>query len=311
MKIPFYYCDCDNFGDKLNEDLFRLLFKKSIISSTIEESIIMGIGSLLDNILLDKNDKKIIKNPIYIYSTGFGFEEGGFFHNQNIILPEKLKRNVIPIALRGKLTKQRIEKLTNNCVNCTLGDGGLLSYLLVDKSKIKQKYDMGIVPHYADRNDNIWIKILEQNPNSRILDVRKPPIEFLHDLCECKTIMSSAMHPLIASDSLGIPNLWVRISEETTSRYKFEDYYSVYDIKQPVPIDLYSNSEKVNEEFIRANYMININEVEKIQEELLSALNSLPRISDHKLFLRKIFSITDSSLHKIITILGIKIKIKI
>lgn len=67
MKIPFYYCDCDNFGDKLNEDLFRLLLKKSIISSTIEESIIMGIGSLLDNILLDKNDKKIIKNPIYIY----------------------------------------------------------------------------------------------------------------------------------------------------------------------------------------------------------------------------------------------------
>ena len=61
-----------------------------------------------------------------------------FFHNPDIILPEKLKRNVIPVALRGKLTKKRIEKLLGKSINCVPGDGGLLSYLLIDKSKIEQ-----------------------------------------------------------------------------------------------------------------------------------------------------------------------------
>ena len=233
-----------------------------------------------------------------------------FFHNPDIILPEKLKRNVIPVALRGKLTKKRIEKLLGKSINCVLGDGGLLSYLLIDKSKIEQKYDIGIVPHFADSNDAIWTKILKHNPNSKILDVKKSPIDFLHDLCECKTIISSAMHPLIASDSLGIPNLWVRISEKTTSRYKFYDYYSIYDIKKPIPFDLYKNFEKINIEFIKNNYKIKKEEVKKTQKALLEALKNLSKILKKKLLLHNIFSITNQNNNrKIITILGIRIKL--
>ena len=150
MKLPIYYCAIDNFGDKLNEDLFELFFKNKIKSSFEGEALAIGIGSLLDNFLKDKNDKGFIKNPIYIFSSGFGFEEGGFFHNPNIILPEKFKIEVVPIALRGKLTKMRVEKIMNKKLNCILGDAGLLSNLLIDKNNVAKKYSVGIVPHFAD-----------------------------------------------------------------------------------------------------------------------------------------------------------------
>ncbi len=156
-----------------------------------------------------------------------------------------------------------------------LGDGGLLSHLLIDKNKVEKKFNLGIVPHYADRDNEIWQKIQNANPNSVILDIKKPPKEFLYDLCSCKTVISSAMHPLIACDALNIPNLWVRISEKTTSYYKFMDYYSVYSTKTPSPIYILDNQKIINKDYIEKNYTINHNEVREIQKNLI---NQMPKV---------------------------------
>lgn len=115
--------------------------------------------------------------------------------------------NVKCYALRGNLTKERIEKLTGRKQSCAIGDGGLLSNLLIKSSNVKKIYDLGVVPHYADVKNPIWNKLLSVNSNSILLDTTLPPKEFLRHLCSCKTIVSTAMHPLIASDALGIPNL--------------------------------------------------------------------------------------------------------
>ena len=322
MKLPVYYCNIDNFGDKLNEEIFKLFFNKNIKFENIDKAIIVGIGSLLDSILYDKNDTQYINKPIYIFSSGFGFEEGGFFHNPNIILPEKFKIEVVPIALRGKLTKMRVEKIMNKKLNCILGDAGLLSNLLIDKNNVAKKYSVGIVPHFADFNDDIWNDINSFIPNSIILDAKKTPKEFLRDLCECESVISSAMHPLIACDALGIPNLWVRISEETTSRYKFADYYSIYNLENIKPFDLKSDFSKINKNFIKSNYRIDNNIVKSTQKELISSIKNfknkiLCRVllyylqKNLKIFLQNIFSVKNSydKKRKVIKILGLKITI--
>ena len=102
-----------------------------------------------------------------------------------------------------------------------------------------------------------------------------PVGRFLHDLCECKAVISTAMHPLIACDALRIPNQWVRISEKTTSRYKFYDYYSAFD-KRKEPLDL-TRREFCQTELDRLvkDYDIGDEEVAKVQEDLLSALRRL------------------------------------
>ena len=83
------------------------------------------------------------------------------------------------------------------------------------------------------------------------------------------------MHPLIACDALRIPNQWVRISEKTTSRYKFYDYYSAFD-KRKEPLDLTRREFCQTElDSLVQNYDIGDEEVFKVQEDLLSALKRL------------------------------------
>ena len=277
MKIPLFYCNIDNFGDRLNEHIFKKLIKLDIQASDIQTSFAIGIGSLMDMCLFDKKSE-FINKPLLVFSTGFGFDEGGFFHNKDIILPEKLMRNVKCYALRGKLTLERMKKLTNEGLTAVaIGDGGLLASELINKNEIEQCYELGIVPHFADKENPIFEKIKKTIPNSIILDVTKEPIEFLKDLAKCKAVISTAMHPLIAADSLEIPNLWGRISDETTSRYKFYDYYSAFDIKKE-PYNLLEN--EFNEDTLKnliKNYDISKEKLEKIKKDLKEALKFIKK----------------------------------
>ena len=277
MKIPVFWCNINNFGDALNPVLFKRLAGIDIHAASFNTAAIIGIGSLLDMCLMDSHDKKFIKRPLLVFSTGIGFEEGGFFHNPDIILPEQLKRNVRCFAVRGKLTDARIEKMIGHKTGAAIGDGGLLVSKLIDKTKIKPIYDLGIVPHYADKDNPIFKNIMAKIPNSVILDPTLDVDTFLHKLCECRAVISTAMHPLIACDSLRIPNLWVRISEETTSRYKFYDYYSAFN-KHKEPFNLLEHTFGKKElSMIVKNYDISDQDVANIENNLLNALDKLKK----------------------------------
>lgn len=274
MRLPVYWCDISNFGDALNPLIFEKLAGIKITCSSYKDSYIVGIGSLLDSFLLSKHDRKFICNPIMVFSSGFGFQEGKV-HNPDIILPEKLKRAMKCYALRGNLTKSRIEKFQKVPKDCVIADGGLLASYLIDKSNIKPKYDLGIVPHFADKEDKIFEKIQKEIPNSIILNPTEPVIDFLKHLCECKCVISTAMHPLIACDSLHIPNMWVRVSEKTTILYKFHDYYSAFGVQcEP----FYLNKQEFSRNTlidIQNNTLISYEKIEQKKQELLKALNRI------------------------------------
>lgn len=275
MKIPAYWCSVANFGDELNLELFKKFADIELVSANPYSADISGIGSLLDFFLSVTTNNIHISKPINIYSSGFGFEEGECFHIKNLKSPESFCRTVRCYALRGKLTQLRIKKMTGQGDDSILGDAGLLASLLIDKSQIKQEFDLGIVPHYADQKEPIFAQIQKDIPNSTILDITKPALEFLKDLCRCRVVVSTAMHPLIACDSLRIPNRWIRISEQTTTRYKFYDYYSVYDIK-PEPFDLCNQRlTRAEVDTIKKEYSIPQQKVAEIQENLLHALQNL------------------------------------
>lgn len=108
-----------------------------------------------------------------------------------------------------------------------------------------------------------------QIPQSTILDITKGTMPFLEDLASCEAVISTAMHPLIVCDALGIPNLWGRISEAWTTSFKFHDYYSALDTKQaPVQID----QERVSYEDIVGRYSVDPEKVKVVQENLLKTL---------------------------------------
>lgn len=284
MKINAYWCNIPNFGDALNVRLFKQLANIDLNQVDTEHAEIIGIGSLLENLLIDTNYQHLphITQPINIFTTGFGFDTGGFFHNPNIKFPESFKRDIKCWAVRGKLTAGRIEKIcgiTKQCI--TIGDGGLLSALLIDKTKIKTVFDLGIVPHYADKDHPVFKQILDAIPNSVILDPTINVEKFLEQLCQCQAVISTAMHPLIACDSLHIPNRWVRISEHTTSRYKFHDYYSAFNTDQE-PVDLQNGFSQDILKQIITEKLIPDDVIEQKKLELLTVFNNMISELRHK-----------------------------
>lgn len=271
MKL--YWCKFENFGDALNEYIFERCFGVKTDFSSIFEADAIGIGSILDHTLLSTKDLgRIIsiilsKNkPLYVLSSGFGWEEEHYTSRIRFFKSMILKRNLEIVSLRGKNTLALVEKILNKKTdNPILGDLGLLASELV-KQKPSPIYDIGIIPHYADFNNPIFAEILKENPNSIIIDTMVGVEEFLKQISMCKSVISTGMHPLIAADSMGIPNLWCRISEKTTTRFKYADYYSIFDINVQ-PIDLYKT--KISKDFIINNYKVSFEKVCKVKQTLL------------------------------------------
>ena len=284
-KIKLYFCNIPNFGDALNKYIFKECFDTDIEYSDSWECDAFGIGSILELLLwqtkdakyIFKNPCKINKNPVYIFSSGFGWDDKHYFDRIRFFFNMNFKRRPEIVSLRGELTRKSAENiLKKDLSDVALGDLGLLaSYLCKEQSE--KKYELGICPHFAYMDNPIFAQIAQEIPNSIILDTKTNPVEYVNKLNQCKTVISSGLHPLICADSLGIPNLWVRISEKTTTRHKYADYYSVFGI-DPKPCNLYEN--KISTDYIIENYKIKPEQVKDIQQNLIKV---------HKEFFKKKF----------------------
>lgn len=251
--IGVCYCSGLNFGDELNRYIFKKYLDMDVKYVNQEFAQILGIGSILDYVFLGKLNS--FMPPLRIFSSGFPFE-GRYMVFEN----RKPIRKLQVYALRGKNSLELMKMLTSDALEeVVLADGGLLASGLLAKQPCKE-YELGIVPHYAEKDELSYVRLAEKIRGSVILNVEKNPLDFLCELGKCRRIISSALHPLIAADSLRIPNMWVRMHERTTSRYKFEDYYSAFDKhKRPVYVDdIDSNSllEEIDSGYDIEDFMI-------------------------------------------------------
>lgn len=166
------------------------------------------------------------------------------------------------VALRGKSTKRNLG-VTNPIV---LGDPGLLADRLIKNQRSIKKFELGVIPHYSDYNNEKIKRIKVNNAEKiHIINVRKNPIDVLKEMDSCKHIISSSLHGLICSDSLGIPNRWIKLSQLLGNDFKFKDYYSVFDI-EPQYIEL-SGQESI-EELISKTELIDSEKMKKVKIEL-------------------------------------------
>ena len=155
---------------------------------------------------------------------------------------ESYIRNIKIIAIRGNYSLQRIikngQKISNSVV---LADPGILFpliYDLIQLNAIEKKHELCVIPHYIDKT-NILIKTKIKINNFLILNITDNPSKFIFSLLRCKRVLSSSLHGLIISDSLGIPNMRMLVSNKIGGgNYKFKDYYSAYNFDLPMKIDL-------------------------------------------------------------------------
>ena len=160
-------------------------------------------------------------------------------------------RNYNILALRGKLSQGVVSAVLQESLgSVVLGDPGLLMNRILDDRPSK-KTKVGIIPHYVDRNNPLVDRLLKGIPGSRLIDITNDPFSTLGEIASCETVVSSALHGLIASDSFGIPNRWVKFSDALMGDdFKFDDYYSVFDMKI-APIDMRTSDQTISDRWIR------------------------------------------------------------
>lgn len=276
----YYYNEIQNFGDALNPVLLERVFGLKTTLGTPDNADLCAIGSILEFFSWKgRNLFKLLSircknpHPLNVYGSGF-ISEPYFVNKFGCVQHEMFTRKIKLHAVRGTYTKQRFELIFKKSLsNLVIGDPGLLASYLIDKDKIKKKYSIGIIPHHNDENDIKLLKLADKLKHAKIINMVGDPLDILNQICECETIASTAMHGLIVSDSLGIPNQWIKVSDKLLGgNYKFNDYYSVFNLFDRKPADLnVSKLEEITPEGIAENYKINFTDVTKIQENLIKA----------------------------------------
>ena len=251
----------------LNETILTSLFQLKFELDAYQTADLACVGSILDQLL---TNSKVLKGhetmqnewdatkPIHIWGPGL-------MHQYEHVNQETIRPFIIH-ALRGEKTRKRLEEILEKNISCVLADPGLLSPLIVEPNN--KKYSIGIVPHYIDKNEEIFKKMLEHYPNSKFIDVQNEPETVLKEISECENIISTGLHGLIIADSYGIPNCWCEISDKILgNRFKFHDYFSSFGTDREV-FDLRSGEMPDIDNDFKCNFK-SINQVYEKQKRLI------------------------------------------
>jgi pyruvyltransferase len=208
------WCEGRNWGDALSPYLVRLLSAREVVLRTgLHHRRFLAIGS----ILADANDHA------EVWGSGFIRE-----HDRVIGIPRKVH------AVRGPLTR---ELLLMQGVDCpeVYGDPALLLPRFFNP-EVEQRYLVGIIPHYIDKR-HTWLTQFAHDPQVRIIDIEAGIEAFVRDVKSCEVILSSSLHGLICADSYGVPNAWIRLSEDVVGGdFKFRDYRASIGASRPVAL---------------------------------------------------------------------------
>ncbi len=230
----YYFSRRKNLGDELNRDILRYM-GIDYTCVNLEDCNLLAIGSLLSasqGIVSDTKPDFLPDGRIDVWGTGFIEEQ----KSENEFFTKRLNIR----ALRGKLSRSRSEAaLGCRLDEIALGDPGLLTSRAIRIDNAVKKYDVGIIPHYVDRESGELNNVRLRSKSFTIIDVQQDVQRICREMNECRLILSSALHGLIVADSYGIPNRWIRMSDSVIGGdYKFDDYYSVFDLEGIKPVDL-------------------------------------------------------------------------
>lgn len=199
----------ENAGDYFNNILMNKLYFCKCVPDVTPELVLCG--SVLGS--------SKIKDAKYILGCGFQNSKQATNTNSNAYL-----------AIRGKLTKER---LINQGIkvneNIKLVDPGLMVSRIYDLGEITKKYKIGIIPHYVDEDE--LKKKYGKIEGYKIISMKTSDVlSICRQIQECEMIVSSSLHGIIFSHSLGVPVYHIECNKlQNGDNFKFKDYYSSYD----------------------------------------------------------------------------------
>jgi len=125
-------------------------------------------------------------------------------------------------CVRGPLTRAALASQGIESPARFADPGVLAPDLFPEEEKVE--YSIGIVPHYVDA-DSRWLEATRER-GCPVIDVKGPLETYFRQMKQCATIASSTLHGLIFAHALGIPAVWIELSDRVIGDgFKFYDYY--------------------------------------------------------------------------------------
>ena len=249
------YSDIPNMGDQLNTLIIESLFGYDVVPVPPDRAEIMPVGSCLQWLAKRKNPQRI-----FVWGMGFVSKD----------CPDPSRDLDVDYRIvRGNLTRQRIERASGRTLDIPMADPGLLAARLL-AGPVAKEYDLGIIAHFRERGDPRFAQLKKLAKRVRMIDVLDRPLSVIRQIASCERILSSSLHGLIIADSLGIPNLHVKVTDKPRGGgFKFDDYYSAFDVPHEF-VDL--NAEKLESlDVIDRRYRITPEAVAVKQRQLLES----------------------------------------
>ena len=196
-----------NFGDELNNWLWRELLPDLDIQDANNNYILVGIGTVLNNKLKERISEH---HKAFIFSSGAGYE-----------LPlTDLPSHWKTYCVRGPLTA----KLLGLSKESAITDGGILLrrfYSLPEDRSLSMPGFMPHVHHAVFAGDD-WSSICDL-AGIKYIDPRWPVEQVMREIQSCKLLLAEAMHGAITADAVGVP--WIPIvTSPRILPFKWQDW---------------------------------------------------------------------------------------
>lgn len=184
MKLTYYKGVVKNFGDELNEIMWREIIQDGFFDDN-EETLFLGIGSIIwDN--YPPKAKKVI--------VGSGY--GGYTK-----VPDIKDGSWAISFVRGPKTA----KVLNIEPSHAITDAAILTRF-IDFENHKKKYAVSFMPHWESIGRGEWESACLIS-GIKYIDPTKDVLEIIKDISKSELLLTEAMHGAILADTLRTP--WV------------------------------------------------------------------------------------------------------
>lgn len=200
MRLYYYKTPAGNFGDDLNQWLWRQLFPIPIEQCFDDETLFLGIGSILNSEIPKYPPKKIV------FGTGYGYGS----------LPSVTDAWRF-ICVRGPLTAQALE-LPPSAAIC---DSALLVRELVEPAR-SAEHKIAFMPHHRMINADDWQSVCE-SLDICYIDPAAPIQNILDKIRSSELVISESLHGAIMADAFRVPWIPVR-TNSFILEFKWQDW---------------------------------------------------------------------------------------
>ena len=208
MKLQYYKGKVPNFGDDLNDWMWRRILPEGILDED-EKELFVGIGSIL-NSHLPKEPKK------YVFGSGFG----GYGRP-----PEVTDEKWDIRFVRGPDTANLINAPAEKAV-C---DSAILLREVRDLPEPATNIGTALIPHFESLENGYWEQVAEK-AGFTLIDPRGDVETILSQIRGADLVITEAMHGAIVADALRIP--WIGLLPVNPAHHmKWHDWSKSLNIK--------------------------------------------------------------------------------